>query len=111
MPSNLKITNPALVNGIQNLTGVEFLNRFLPNLITIFFVAAVIAALFFLIVGGIRWITSGGDKEAAIKAKETITAATIGLVVVFSVYAVLRLIGYFFGIDLITIDITPLILR
>lgn len=105
------IYNPALVEAIRKLTGIEFLNIFLPNLITLFFIVATIAALFVLLVGGIRWITSGGDKEAVAKAQETITAGVIGLVIVFSVYAIIRLIELFLGIDLITIDISPLILK
>jgi len=103
--------NPALMEAIQDLTGIEFLNLFLPNLITLFFIIAAIAALFVLLVGGIKWITSAGDKAATESARGTITAGILGLVFVFSVYAVIRLIEFFFGIDLITIDITPLILE
>jgi len=105
------IYNPALMESIRDLTGVEFLNLLLPNLITLFFIVTVVVALFVLIMGGIKWITSGGDREAMAKAQGTITAAIVGLIIVFSLYAVIRLIETFFGIDLITIDISPLILE
>lgn len=105
------IYNPALAETIQGLTGIQFLNRFLPSLITLFFIAATIVALIFLLIGGIKWITAGGDKAATESARGTITAAVVGLILVFSVYAIVRLIGFFFGIDLITIDISPLILE
>lgn len=110
-PYEKRIVNPALLETIRELTGIEFLNRFLPNLITLFFIATAIATLFVLLVGGIKWITSAGDKAATESARATITAGILGLVFVFSVYAVIRLIEFFFGISLITIDITPLILE
>jgi len=106
-----EITNPSLSDKIRYLSGLNFLNRFLPNLISILFVIAIIIALIVLIIGGIKWMTSGDNKEAAAKAQGTITAAIIGLILVFSVYGILNLIGYFFGIDLIHIDIEPLILK
>lgn len=105
------IINPALVEAIRGLTGIEFLNLFLPNLIALLFIVATVAAFFVLIAGGIKWITAGGDKAATESARGTITSAIIGLVLVFSVYAILRLIEHFFGIKLITIDISPLILK
>lgn len=106
-----KIYNPALAEKIRNLPGIEFLNIFLPNLITIFFIVASLIAFFVLIIGGIRWITSGGDKAAVEGARGMITSALIGLVLVFSLYAILKLLEVFFGIELITIDIGPLMLK
>lgn len=103
------INNPVLYGSLRCLTGVGFMNRFLPSLITVFFIVAVVVAFIFLIIGGIKWITSGDDKDATAKARDTITAAIVGLVLVFLVYAILRLIDYFFHINLITIDVSPLI--
>lgn len=110
-PPGKEITNPALSERLQALTGIDFLNLFLPNLITIFFIAATVVALIISIVGGIKWMTAGDDKEGASKARKTVTAAVMGLIMVFAVYALLGLIGYFFGLDLISIDISPLILE
>jgi hypothetical protein len=106
-----QIKNPALSPSIQSKTGVEFINTLIPNLITIGFIIASVVAVIFLIVGGIRWITSGGDREATAKARSTITSALIGLALVLGVYGLLSLIGYFFEIDLIRFDIAPLILK
>lgn len=106
-----EIFNPALIETIREYTGIQFLNLFLPNLITLFFIGATIAAFFVLLAGGIKWITSGGDKEGTAKAQGIITAGIVGLLLVFSVYAIIRLIEFFFGISLITIDIGPLILE
>ena len=74
----------------------------------------VIAALvffFLLIIGGIQWMTSGGDKAATESARGRITAAFIGLIIVFAVYAILALIKTFFGFDVTEIDISQLFLK
>jgi hypothetical protein len=58
---------------------------------------ALILAFVFLVYGGIKWIMSGGDKAGTEAAKGTITAALIGLVVVFLSWALLNLVKGFFG--------------
>ena len=74
----------------------------ISNLIIIAFIVAGLLALAFLIWGGIRWILSGGDKAKVEEARKTLTAALIGLVVVFLSYFLLNLILSLFGINLTT---------
>lgn len=62
------------------------------NLINFIFVFAVVLALGFLIFGGIRWITSGGDKAGVESARNTIIAAIVGLVVIVLAYFILNLL-------------------
>jgi len=62
-----------------------------------------IAAVFFfvyLIIGGIKWIMSGGDKAKVEAARNQITHALIGLLVVFGAWIVASLIKTMFGIDI-----------
>lgn len=62
----------------------------------------VIAALLvfgYLIMGGIEWITSGGDKTKTEGARNKITAAIIGLVILAASYAILIVILNFLGFD------------
>lgn len=68
-------------------------------------IIAALVAFAFLVIGGIRWITSGGDKEATAKAQSTITAALIGLVIVFAAWAIIKLIETFFGVQILTLTI------
>lgn len=56
-----------------------------------------VAALIFLIVGGIRWIISGGDKENTAKAKGTVTSALIGLAVIVASWILINIILTVFG--------------
>ncbi len=78
----------------------------LATVIQFLFVIAVILALGFLIYGGIRWITSGGDKTGVATARGTIIASIIGLIVVFLAYVIVNLVLTFLtgsGIGGITI--------
>ena len=54
----------------------------------------------YLIWGGIEWITSGGDKGKTESARNKITAAIVGLIVLAASWAILMLILGFLGTDL-----------
>lgn len=51
-------------------------------------------ALFLIIYSGIRYIRSGGDQEKLKGARETLTYAIIGLVIVFLSFAIINLISF-----------------
>ena len=95
-PINLCNSTSGTVN-IGKLCGVTLGGLVKTALNTVLFVAFV-AALIFLIIGGIKWIMSGGDKEGANKAKETVTSALIGLVIVLGAYILINVILQFFGV-------------
>lgn len=60
-------------------------------------VIAALLVFMYLIWGGIEWITSGGDKGKTESARNKITSAIIGLVVVAASYAILTLALNFLG--------------
>jgi hypothetical protein len=66
--------------------------------INTFFLLAIIAALIYLIYGGIRWIISQGDKSKVESARNHIIAAIIGLILVFLSYLILSLVLQIFGL-------------
>jgi len=80
-----------------------------PNIVSgairLILVVAALVAFVFLIIGGIRWVTSGGDKEKTTRAQQTLTAALVGLVIVFASWAIIKLIETFFGIQILTLEI------
>lgn len=69
--------------------------------ITLVLIVAAVIFFFMLIFGGIKWIMSGGDKANTESARSTVTAALIGLIIVFSAWAIATLIGTLFGINVI----------
>jgi uncharacterized membrane protein len=61
-----------------------------------------VAAFWFFITfitGGISWITAGGDKTKLTQARDKLTNAFVGLVIVVAGWGVLALAGQFFGWD------------
>lgn len=67
-------------------------------------IVAAIAFFFMLLVGGIRWILSGGDKANTESARGQVTAAIVGLVIVFSAWIILNFVLGIFGIDVTNFD-------
>jgi hypothetical protein len=54
-------------------------------------------AIIMIIVGGIMYVTSGGDAGGVKKAKDTITYAIIGLIVAIMAYAIVNFVAKSFG--------------
>lgn len=78
------------------------LGKLISGAIGMALIAAALAAFFYLILGGFQWITSGGDKAGTEAAREKITAAFIGLAIVITAWAIMKLIETFFGITIIS---------
>jgi hypothetical protein len=72
----------------------------LQNAMSILVVTAIILVVIFIIWGGIRWIVSRGDKQQIQGARNNITYALIGLVVVFLAFFLVSIIGYLFGVQI-----------
>ena len=59
-----QISNPALGKTLNENTGVSFFQNLIPSVIGLLFVGGSILFFFMLVIGGIQWISSGGDKNA-----------------------------------------------
>lgn len=80
------------------------------NVITILLVIAVILSLIFLIIGAIRWITSGGDKGKLDEARKGIIASVVGLVIAFLAFFILNLLTFIFtGKGLTTLSLPTIV--
>lgn len=88
-------------SGIAFTAGNLNITALIPKMVNLLFVIAVVVFFFMLVIGGIRWISSGGDKNQTDSARSQITSAIIGLVIVLSTYAIISLIDAFFGINII----------
>ena len=80
----------------------------ISGLIRMTLVVAAVVFFFILVIGGIKWIASGGDKGQTESARNQITAALVGLVIVFAAWAILALIKTFFGVDIFSLSIPQL---
>ncbi len=68
-------------------------------LINMLFIIAAFLAVAYLMFGGIKWITSRGDKVAVESARKHIVAAIIGLVVVAGSFFILQVVFTILGAD------------
>lgn len=75
------------------------LNNILSTGITLLFTFSIILTLFFLIYGGISFITSGGDKQKVVNARHKLTFAVVGLIVVLFSFFIVNFIGQLFGVE------------
>jgi type IV secretion system pilin len=82
-------------DGIATIQGFECL---LANVIQIIVSLAGLAFFIMFIVGGFKFLTSGGDPKKAASAASTLTMAIIGLVGLIISWIILLLIENFTGI-------------
>lgn len=64
----------------------------LSRILNLLLLLGAAAALIFLIIGGFKWITAGGDKTKVEAARSTIVGAIIGLIVVFLSFFVINFV-------------------
>lgn len=79
--------------------------KVLSNIISIIFALAALMVLFMLILGAFNWITSGGEKEAVGKARNRITHALIGLLVLALAFFIVKIVGGLVHVDIMNLHL------
>jgi len=93
------IKNPLLKNGAQQVDNpILYTNNVLQTVFSIFFIVAVIYFMWHFIMAGYHLISTEGDPKKLTTAKDQLTFALLGIVVIFSVFAILKFIGLITGI-------------
>lgn len=82
---------------LENLT----VSGIISGAISLVLIIVALVFFFILVFGGLRWVTSGGDEKKVGEARAQITNALIGLAIVFAAWAIMKLIGTVFGIDIL----------
>lgn len=103
-----QIKNPVLppaLGGGGGKQGGEALGGLISGLVGVLFIAGFLFTLIQLLIGGINWISAGGEKQKLEEARSKITNAFIGMMIVAAAYAFTSLIARFFGLDLTTLTI------
>lgn len=78
------------------------LGLLIRNILSIIFFLAGLLAFIYLLIGGLQWITSGGDKAAASAARDRITAALVGLIIIVAAFAITLVLERVFGIRILS---------
>lgn len=104
----IAITIPGFPQDIQPPGGVPSgsgsVPTFINGFIELILILVSLASLLYLLYGGYKWMSSGGDKEKLAGAKLAITYAIIGLVVSFLSFMIIKVIGQFLGADLLQLS-------
>lgn len=112
--SDGKITNPAISDKLNSMLlnlPEAFFQDLLSRTVGLLFVFGALAFFFMFIWGAITWILSGGDKAGVESAKGKISNALVGFVLLIGSFAIVKLVETFFGIDILSIDIGPLVIQ
>lgn len=91
------ISNSFLPPSYRDGIGLAF---FIKNIVNSIFLIAGLGTFAFLIIGGIRYLTAGGDTKATEEAVKIITNAVIGLTIVMAAYGAARIVAAVFGINI-----------
>jgi len=77
------------------------LGTLLSNLITTITVVGSLAFVVYFTIGGLKWITAGGDKAKVAEAQTQMTQAAIGLIVIVVSFFIIGIVGAVLGIDIL----------
>jgi uncharacterized membrane protein len=94
MDSNIKISPKGSIDAVKNIGDL------ISAAIGAAFMVSFLLVFVMLVWGGVQWITSGGDKENTQKAKDRITSALVGLAIIGGAWALMKIVGAFFGVDI-----------
>lgn len=78
---------------------ITSIGNFMVQLIDTFIIFGAIAVFFYLLLGGIGWLTSGGDKAKVEESQKKITGAVVGLAILATTFVIYQLVLRFFGLE------------
>lgn len=87
------------VTSINNVATFQGFEDIFANLVLAILGLAGLALFIMLLIGGFKYITSGGDPKSAEAAKLTLTYAIGGMVLIASAFLILRFVGVITGAD------------
>lgn len=94
-----KVINPVLPDSLDiSSDPTTYTNKVIQTIFSIFILVAVIYFVFRFILGGYKMISSNGDQKKYEEAIASIRYSLTGLIIVFSIFIILKLIGNIFGI-------------
>ena len=95
-------TSSGRIFTIPNLLPFNNLGEIFNALLALAFFVAGLAFFITLLIGGIQWITAGGDPKALDSARRRITNALVGLIIVVAAYAIALILEAVLGIRIVS---------
>lgn len=101
----LQFTNITTPGGYQPGSGIEgstsAIEKLISNVLVILTIVGGIAFALYFLLGGLNWITAGGDKGKIDKAKAMMTNGAVGMIVIAVSYSIVWIVGKALGIDIL----------
>ncbi|MBU3957439.1 pilin [Patescibacteria group bacterium] len=95
-----EITPPPQISGIGE--GALGINQILSKIVELIYIAAGVVFVFMVIISAFQWIVSGGEKEAVGNARNRLTHAIVGIIILGLAFVILRVIGQIIGFEFFT---------
>lgn len=89
--------DPVDLSTVYDFGIINSLGEGISRLVMPAFSIAATAVTIYLVIGGFRFLTSGGDKEGIAKAREMITHAIIGFLLLIFIFLIMQFIPEVFG--------------
>jgi len=77
------------------------LGNIISSVITTLTVVGSLAFVIYFTLGGLKWITAGGDKNKVQEAQTSMTQAAIGLIAIVASYFIIGIVGAILGLDIL----------
>ncbi len=87
--------------GTDISTASQTFTDIFSNTFGVFTLVAGLMFILYFVLGGISWITSGGERDKIQKAQQQMTNAVIGLIIMVAAYGIAFIVGKVLGIDIL----------
>lgn len=92
------ICNPVLNDCTSSSDPTGYTNNVLSTVVSLFFIVGIIYFFWHLIFAGYHLIGADGDPKKFEQAKNEMTYSVLGIFVIFSIFAIMKLVGTVLGI-------------
>lgn len=83
-------------------TPADNFGNLIARLMNVVMVFALLMVLLYLVWGAIEWITAGGEKGKIDAARNKMTNALIGIIILSGTLAIFKFVQYLLGVEIIT---------
>lgn len=95
---------PGVLQGAQNTNHEVGFASLIGTALSVIMVFGVLLVMYFLVMAGISWITSNGDKGKLDEARTRIMQTLVGIIILASVLALVSFVQYVLGIQILTFN-------
>lgn len=94
-----QITNPAIGNANSiSSNPSNYVNNIIQSIISIFMIVAIVYFIWHFVMSAYRMINSNGDPKKWEEAQKAILYSFVGIILVFSLFAILKFVGIVTGV-------------